>query len=490
MSASNEVELLRGGEKAGGNVQYWLKLLGCILAVKGVFFLVDHTPMFFLGDSLSYVKTATSSFIPRDRSFFYGWLIYFLGVTTGSLKTLVVAQVLASGVGAWLGAYILRNYLGASQRVAAVAGVVCAVEPLQLMYERYVMTEAFSLLAFAVLATVALGYMKGPSVKRILLVQMGAVAVVSLRVSYLPLVQATTVLAPMLAAGGVWGLEKGVRRNWGRVGGHLVLSVVLFVGMQGAYKRVYAELMRAELPGAQPAYYYENGFHLLCFVVPLVGPEDFPDRVKAAAIFGDLAFDLRDARLRDVHRWHERGLIYNVKRAYADQLEANRVAERAAWSAMKRNPKGELQLAMVGYGDYWDLGRLRRGMLSDQGGDRELPEELLGLLRKYFNFAGEGLPQMSTVTNRYFFASWGWYWALLLLPVPGALAIGVCRREARGGAILLGVYGCLQIAIIAAFSIGPTVRFLHSVGWLAVMTGGILWTGIYRWKAKAGEKHE
>jgi hypothetical protein len=457
----------------------WLALAAVILLVKTVLFWADHTPMFFLGDSVAYINTAKWGWIPPDRSFLYGWIIRIISLWPGTLTPLLVAQTLATAAAAVLCALILRRNFAAPRAIAALMALLCAVEPLQLLYERYVMTEAFSLLAFALFVTFALAYLHRPSLRRLLLMQIAGVLVISFRVSFLPMIEAATLLVPLLPLTG-----RPATRRWMRIAGHLVLSCVLFVGLHGTYKRLYAAEIQSYLPGAPPAYYYDNGFHLLCFVAPIVQPSDFPHPEKAAEVFR-LAFDLKDPDLRGKQRWWPGGLIANVQAAYPDHLEANRLAEQTAWNAVRRDPWGEFRLSWYSFRDYWNLQHLRLGMLTDQGGDRELPADLLSVLRNDFHIEGAGLPHLSTLSNRYFFAAWPWYLVLLLLPVPLLVLLGIVPAPHRPAAILLFVFAALQITIIAACSISPTVRFLHAVAWLSMLTAGIALTRLCAPQQKA-----
>jgi hypothetical protein len=455
-------------------ILWYARLLGLLLAIKAALLLIDHAPMFFLGDSVSYMNTAIGPWIPPDRSFVYGRLIRLIALPYRSLTLLLAAQSAATALAALLVAFILRHHFKASPRLAACLAILCALEPLQLLYERYVMTESFALVAFAIFTTFALQYLRNPTLLWLVPLQLASVAVVSLRVSFLPLLDTSVLLVPLLALPALMRINRDSRPAWPRFAGHLVLSVLLFVTLQSGYKRSYADLIQGQLPGAPPAYYYDNGFHLLAFVAPIVEPDDFPHPDKASQIFGDLAFDLRDYRQRDMQRWHPHGLIANLKAAYPDHLLANNLALQTAFNALKRDPLGELVLAFHGYADYFHLDRLRTGLVVDRGGDRELPDDLLLVLRKHFDTDGTPLPHLDTLTNRYFFLAWPWYLALLLLPLPALFAVIAVPPPQRPAAFLLLVYVCLHIAIIAAFSISPTVRFLHPVAWLAMIVGGIL----------------
>ncbi len=451
-----------------------LYLLGGILLLKMLLLCIDHAPMFFLGDSVAYLNTAKWGYIPPDRSFLYGWIIYCVALSVHSLTPLLIVQTLAGAVSAFLCAHILRRFFNAPPLLAAACGILCAVEPLQLLFERYVMTEAFALLAFSLFVFAALCYLSEGTLRRLLIVQLAAVFVVAMRVSFLPILEAATLLMPLLAlrAPADPAPRRAFPRAWKLTAGHLLLSCLLFFALQGAYKWSYARLIQPQLPGARPEYNYDEGFHLLAFVAPIVQPRDFPDQAHAAEVF-QLAWDIRDPRRRYLQRWNPGGLVRNIEALYPDPLEARRLAKTTAWNAVRRDPGGEFRLSLFGYTDYFDREHLRLGMIQDRGGDRELPDDLLDFLRTYFHLDAAGLPHLVTLTNTWYYAAWWWYLGLLLLPAPMLLMIAVVPLRQRPHALLLFVFTCAQIVVIAACSIGPTVRFLHAVAWLGLITGGV-----------------
>jgi len=462
---------------------YWLTVAAIIFAVKGLFFWVDPVPMFFLGDSQSYLETAVHGWIPTDRSFTYGYVIRFFAVNTGSLVPLLAAQIIASALAALSATFILRRYLNTSPLLAALMGILCALEPLQLMFERYVMTEPFSTGLFALFVTIAIGYLKHPSWVRIGLLQITGVSLISFRIGFLPAVQAVTLLLPLFALWGKseppeqfarWTLfsrELRFPRRGMRVASHLMLSIILFLGLHAGYKRVFASLVQRGLPNAQPAYNYKNGFFLLSLVGPIVKPCDFPVPDKVNAVFDQLSFRLDDYQMRNQQLWVKGGLIDRLQANCSDILEANRLAELTAQNAVKRNPLGELSLIMISYADWWNPDRLLPYMKRDRG-NRELPPELLTMLKENFNLDGAPLPHLSTVTNRYFFSAWRWYLGLLLLPLPAGYLIWKSPRKNKPQYILLFGFVFLQIAVAIVLSVQPTVRFLHPIAWLSTLVLG------------------
>jgi hypothetical protein len=450
-----------------------LRLFAAILLVKALLLAIDHAPMFFLGDSVSYLHTATWGYIPPDRSFLYGWIIRWSSLWLHSLTPLLIVQALAGAVSAFLCAYLLRRFFAAPTAIAAAAGLFCAIEPLQLLFERYVMTETFSLLAFSLFVFAALTYFERPTFRQLLLIQLAAVFVIAMRVSFLPIVESATLLLPLLNG-----------RPWPRLARHLALSCLLFFALQGTYKWSYAQLIQPEFPGARPAYNYDGGFRLLAFVAPIVQPRDFPDQAHAAEVF-QLDWDLRDPRLRFRQRWNQGGLVRNIESLYPP-LEARRLAKATAWNAVRRDPWGECRLSLFGFTDYFNREHLLLGMIEDRGGARELPDDLLSFLRTYFHLDARDLPHRVTLTNRWYYAAWWWYLALLFLPLPLLLMIAIVPARQRPAAILLFVFASAQIAVIAACSIGPTVRFLHAVAWMAPLTAGVFAARLAALRKKRG----
>ncbi len=111
-----------------------LYLLLAIFLIKGLFLLIDSRPGFFLGDSESYLFTATSGWIPDDRSFVYGYFLRYIALSAHSLRVMVLIQACLSAISAWLLSLYLVRYFRVHFFIAAACGVLCAAEPLQLLF--------------------------------------------------------------------------------------------------------------------------------------------------------------------------------------------------------------------------------------------------------------------------------------------------------------------------------------------------------------------
>src|SRR5439155_17809727 len=118
------------------NSSWWLFCLA-IIVLKFLLLALDPLPKLYLGDSFSYIWTAISGWIPSDRSFFYGYVIRWLSVWTGSLTSLLIVQVLLSAFIAIIVAWICRAVFELPKKLSFLFGFLCSIDPLQLAWERY-----------------------------------------------------------------------------------------------------------------------------------------------------------------------------------------------------------------------------------------------------------------------------------------------------------------------------------------------------------------
>src|SRR5262249_35488916 len=115
------------------------------LGIKALSLIVDPNPQFFLGDSGSYIYTAISGWIPTDRSYLYGFLVRWLCLGSQSLFPLVLAQTFASSVSAGILGWCVQRFLQTPFALTIAITVAYCFDPIQLMYDRFVMAESFSL---------------------------------------------------------------------------------------------------------------------------------------------------------------------------------------------------------------------------------------------------------------------------------------------------------------------------------------------------------
>ncbi len=219
----------------------WLLFCLGILVVKFVFFGLDSLPKFYGGDSKSYLWTALSGWIPEDRSFLYGYVIRWVALSTSSLTSLLVFQVFAGAIIAIVSAWICLRIFELPRWIAFTVGLLCCLDPIQLYWERAVMTETLSLLFYVLLLQRSFIYITTRRIRDLVLIQLLCVLLISFRMSYLVVVYLTAVALPIIAfwpwqrghnpVGSVWArLRPSSRRNVLRPTSHWLLSVGLMYG--------------------------------------------------------------------------------------------------------------------------------------------------------------------------------------------------------------------------------------------------------------------
>jgi hypothetical protein len=244
----------------------WWLFCGLVLAIKLLLLWLDPTPKLFMGDSASCILTALTGWIPPDRSYFYGYLVRWLAVWPHSFGPLLVVQALASGATAIVFALICSRFFEMSNTLSFLFGLLCAPDPCQLVWERYVMTETFSLLVYLLVLYWSLAYLRDRRLWQLTIVQALSVLLIGFRMSYLLVVQTCTILLPLIAfarcalpvfrkRSGTCAPKAGVLRT-GLT--HVVASIAMMLMMHGTYNYVNGWLSNRE-----PAYLYDTGSHLV-----------------------------------------------------------------------------------------------------------------------------------------------------------------------------------------------------------------------------------
>ena len=279
----------------------WWLFCVLVLAIKLLLLWLDPTPKLFMGDSGSYIRTALIGWIPRDRSYFYGYLVRWLAVWPHSFTPLLVVQALASGATAIVFALICSRFFEMSNRLSFLFGLLCALDPCQLVWERYVMTETFSLLVYVLVLYWSLAYLRDRRLWQLAVVQALSVLLIGFRMSYLLVVQACTILLPLIAFArcGLPALRNRSEARAPEAGvlttglTHVVASIAMMFVMHGAYK--YAN---GWLSNREPAYLYDAGAHLAAVWAPALEPSDATDPRFGDLIANGDQFKINDLRTK------------------------------------------------------------------------------------------------------------------------------------------------------------------------------------------------
>lgn len=458
------------GGAASPAANVWWLFCALVLAIKLLLLWLDPTPKLFMGDSWSYIRTALIGSIPGDRSYFYGYLIRCFAVWPQSFTPLLVVQALASAVTAIVFALICSHFFRMSNRISFLFGLICALDPCQLVWERYVMTETFSLFVYVLVLYWSLLYLRDRRIWQLAAVQALSVVLIGFRMSYLLVVLACTILLPLIAF--ALAPMRAVRKQSDprRLSplttgfAHVVASLGIMLLMHGAYKQVYGKLRKGE-----PAYLHDAGAQLVSMWAPALQPDNATDpRFRELIAEGD-KFKLKDLQLRNAQRFGKGFLIDRWRQIENNRKKSDRIAKETAMNALRRRPLQIVGLAMKTYMEYWGIASIQSYAREDLGYG-ELTEEQVRVLAEKFRFTTVKLlpSQPFSLLQRYFLAGWPYYFIVVVSPLTCALATWVSRQ--RAFAFLLFIHASILMVVITALSGQACIRYLQPVSLLTLLS--------------------
>jgi len=436
---------------------HWFVLAAILSFIKLVIFVLDSSPQVYLGDSMSYLTTAMLGWIPADRSFVYGYIVYGLTARSRSLSSLVAVQTVAGIATSLVTAAILVRYFRTSFAIAAAAAIAITLEPQQLLFERFVMTESLSTAVFALFLWFALEYLRSRKVWALAALQVAGLVLVAFRVSFVPLLATVTIVAPLLA-GEAW---RGLPRQWKRLlpqlGVHVLISAGLFAGLHAAYKSWNGAL--SHLP---PAYTYADGFFLLTNVSPLVTAADTDNPDVAVVLAAPLAYAIEPQKMhsRNSEMFDDHGLIPRLQKALKDDYKANVESKRVAWRVIRRDPVGVMRLAIQTHLKFYSKPYMGE-VLKEEAGVRGLSADDLKLLTHY-HLDAEDLPFKRNITREYYFAIWPYCVLLINAPLILLGALLFSGKDTRTSLCLLFAIIAVHSTVLQALTVEPSVRHHHA----------------------------
>ena len=460
----------------------WWLFCALVFAIKLLLLWLDPTPKLFMGDSWSYIWTALTGWIPGDRSYFYGYLVRWLAVWPHSLTPLLVIQSLASGATAIVFALICSRFFEMSNSLSFLIGLLCALDPCQLVWERYVMTETFSLLVYVLVLYWSMAYLRDRRLWQLAVVQALSVLLIGSRMSYLLVVQACTILLPLIAfarcAFPVLHKQSETRTPEAAVLTiglkHVIASVAMMFVMHGAYK--YAN---GWLSNREPAYLYDAGAHLAAVWAPALQPSDARDPRFGDIIANGDQFEIDNLRQRNAQQFSEGFLIDRWSKIEKDPRKRDRVARETAINTLRRRPLEIVGLTLKTYMGYWGIGSIQWYARKDLGYGK-LSNDRVKMLAEKFGFqTAKRIPaQQYSLLQRYFLGAWPYYFIVIVSPLVCAFATCVSRDRAL--AFLLFVHVSILMMVVTALSPQASVRYLQPVSILTLLSIAVCVEGFAR----------
>jgi uncharacterized protein with PQ loop repeat len=343
--------------------------------------------------------------------------------------------------------------------------LICALDPLQLVWERYVMTETISLFFYVAVLHFSFLYLKHRAIRHLAIAQGLSILLLGFRMSFLLVVQVSAVLLPIMA---FYPLLLAAWRN--RIGAqvrlafvHLLTSVAMMFLLHGAYRQANGLLC-----GREPAYLNATGLHLLAFWAPILVPADASDERLARIIAQGDEFNIKDMTARNKQRFAPDYLVDRWQEAEPDEPRASQIAKETALRALRRNPLQVLRLAVRTFAQYWNLKDLRHYAKIDLGHHDLTPEQISDLAES-FHLATDGriIDATPTVLQRYFLLSWPYCYFVLLSPIVGVSAVYFAREKQL--ALLLLVHLVIILAVTFTFTVAPSLRYLQPASVLTLL---------------------
>jgi hypothetical protein len=447
-----------------------------IFCIKGVFLLADSQPAYFFGDSEAYLATATAAYVPPDRSVVYGLLLGKVALPAHSLNLMIAIQVFLSAMAACLLSFALQKIFLFRSWPAGLFGVLCAVEPLQLLSERYILTEACANFLFTIHFVLVLLYVKRGKLSTLLVAQAIGILLISFRISFLPLIFINSVLVPLLSPQAIEAFrmrKAGIRAGQVRlVAVHLLFSVVVSQGLLTVYKNRYGKWI-----GRDPAVFYNQGAFLVSDFAPLIEPEDFPVASKRDAIFSSLQYDRHDPLTRPKQHFVAGGLWPNILKQFPNEKQANDSATATAIHALLRQPFAAFRLECRTFIQYFDVRRLQEWLVVDEGGNGSvMSAQTRSWLQNLYGIADAEDYQMS-LTKKWHQLVPAWYWVILCSLLLSPLLF-LIRPKSEYPVLFISTIAAWLFFISATFTVDrPTPRFLTSAAWLILFLFALTLSG-------------
>ncbi len=422
---------------------------------------------------MSYIHTALTGSAPPDRSYFYGILIAAVTFFGHSLIPLLFLQVLASASTCIVLSAILKRYFELNFWEYGFIAVLCSIEPIQLFYERNVMTETFSLLFFVLFVYFLLHYVSTVKLSHLVLSIISGFLMIKLRMVFIPIYLLGLFLASIHVTATIIRTHKNSQIQANRL--HRLLKIfsfwfVVFFTIPFLFSTAKTIQTRyGKLPN-----YSATGFALLSAWAPLLETNTIPFGPDLREIINNSKCEIGNIQARNSQRWLPGCLIKSLIKKFENRDEANQFSMRAAKYLLLHDPVGIIKIGAATYLDYLKNSSLNKAAVRHRGLNIPLNEKTLNKISEAYCLSLDPYPNKSSITGAYFQKAILWYQFLLVFPI--ILFLGVIIMRPQNFFIYFIFFLHLaQLMIIAMFSQLTSIRYLHPIAWISFLSLGILY---------------
>ena len=330
------------------------------------------------------------------------------------------------------------------------------------------MTEAISLFIYLLFLYYCLRYVRDHRISDLVLIQIVGIALLAFRLSYLLVVQVTTLLLPLIAfLPTVAARRRLARLLASALWRHLAISILLMLALHSGYKR-----LNGRLSHSTPEYGYNTGFHLLAVWAPALQPADAVDARLASVIANGKDYQIANLDLRNNQRFSPGYLVDRWRKIESNPFTANEIGRRTATRAFQRRPLQILDLGLRTYLEFWNHRSMRIFSRLDLGHDMTNNE--VAVLAKYFHWTGTTSisTQRPTFLQKYFLRSRPYCLFALTSPLLAVLSL-VLRSQIKYAAVLF-VHASVLVAVITVLTVNPSMRYVQPISVLTILLVALL----------------
>jgi hypothetical protein len=406
-----------------------------VVAICVALLAIDRLPRFYQGDSTAYLATGLSGWVPPDRSWAYGFGARWLVEAAHSVGVLVALQALAMA-GALL--MLCRDMAGFPRARAATMlfAVVASLDPLNVAYSRFWLTDTLSAAAFLAFVVLAARSVAQRRLRHYLPFLVVAVVVsVFIRVAYVPIELGTIAIASVAM------LARRMERPAGTMRRLVVLAALPILAGSGlalANARVAMPVLRGHV-----SLNHDSGLYTMGVFLPGLRYADFQAAGVDISPAEFAALHLEDYRGRSGQMWSDgphfiRSLLetkLGVTANYDPRLQA--VCAAVVRSALLHHPQTLVAVYLGSLALYFDPQDWSAGFAGEMGFGRPLPDWTANFLG---GVTGHAVPTnitaRRTLLTDVLGATLAFYPALLLAGAAAAAYV-LWRRAAFGTPHLL-----------------------------------------------------
>jgi hypothetical protein len=423
------------------STRFWILVLFGACFIKAIIFCFDNSPQFFLGDSGVYLNTALTDSRPNDRSYWYGVLIRWMTEKSNSLQSLLLFQAFCGALSALAAGFIANRIFPGHRVLIVITVLVCSLDPVQLIFERYILTESIALLAFSGLMLSMVFILSGASWKFIFPAAMSCVALISLRASFLPSILLILFVGPILA----------------RISNQISNKNLIYCLLVSSSALSFCWSTTSSL---------KTGQVILAAWSPLVVQQDFPDAIQGKRFMEGMDLQSDKFFTREITLFRPDGMIHKIRTEIPDPGDLDKFSKHVAFNLISRDFGGVMNLAKSSYIKVWDSD-YRTNLMRWDIGQNELDKSFRELLKEKFQHEAEELPS-PTVSSR-LYLSVGHQTVLLALMAPIVFLLIAFYQYGFNFNLLLIFMSLVSASVLITifiFSTLPVVRYLHPLSWM------------------------